>query len=151
VRRSHWHYEFMKITRGHLNDWFKWWIQRVCDKKNWLNCISFASLRLSSKALSRYTTLAQQWGLRLTSSCLCRIELNPSDMCFREIWILSPLLYSIITDLILRTHVLFVLLLLGARVAQLLSAQPSVLEVPNSIPGDITPLFQLLSFLCSFD
>ena len=39
----------------------------------------------------------------------------------------------------------------GARVAQLVSARPSVHEVPSSIPGDITSLFQLLSFLCSFD
>ena len=35
--------------------------------------------------------------------------------------------------------------------AQLVSAQPSVREVPSSIPGVNTPLFQLLSFLCSFD
>ena len=42
--------------------------------------------------------------------------------------------------------------LTGARVAwQLVSAWPSVHEVPSSIPGDIASLFQLLSFLCSFD
>ena len=42
--------------------------------------------------------------------------------------------------------------LTGARVAwQLVSAWPSVHEVPSSIPGDIAALFQLLSFLCSFD
>ena len=35
--------------------------------------------------------------------------------------------------------------------AQLVSAQPSVREVPSSIPGDITSLFQLLSCLCSFN
>ena len=39
----------------------------------------------------------------------------------------------------------------GARVAQLVSAQPSVREVPSPIPGVNTSLFQLLSFLCSFD
>ena len=39
-----------------------------------------------------------------------------------------------------------------ARVAwQLVSAWSSVHEVPTSIPGDMTSLFQLLSFLCSFD
>ena len=38
-----------------------------------------------------------------------------------------------------------------AKVAQLVSAWPSVRGVPSSIPGDITSLFQLLSFLCSFD
>ena len=37
----------------------------------------------------------------------------------------------------------------GARVAQLVSAQPSVREIPSSIPGVNTSLFQLLSFLCS--
>ena len=42
--------------------------------------------------------------------------------------------------------------LTGARVGwQLVSAWPSVHEVPSSIPGDIASLFQLLSFLCSFD
>ena len=41
--------------------------------------------------------------------------------------------------------------LTGARVAKLVSARPSVREVPSSIPGDIASLFQLLSFLCSFD
>ena len=42
--------------------------------------------------------------------------------------------------------------LTGARVAwQLVSAWPSVHEVPSSIPGDNASLFQLLSFLCSFD
>ena len=42
--------------------------------------------------------------------------------------------------------------LTGARVAwQLVSAWPSVHEVPSSIAGDIASLFQLLSFLCSFD
>ena len=43
------------------------------------------------------------------------------------------------------------IIITGARVAQLVSARPSVREVPSSIPGDITSLFQLLSFLCSFD
>ena len=38
-----------------------------------------------------------------------------------------------------------------ARVAQLVSARPSVGEVPSSIRGDIISLFQILSFLCSFD
>ena len=37
----------------------------------------------------------------------------------------------------------------GCR-AQLISALPSVPEVPRSIPGDITSLLQLLSFLCNF-
>ena len=40
---------------------------------------------------------------------------------------------------------------LPTRVAQLVSARPSMREVPSSIPGDITSLSQLLSFLCSFD
>ena len=39
----------------------------------------------------------------------------------------------------------------SARVQSWLSARPSEREVPSSIPGDITSLFQLLSFLCSFD
>ena len=39
----------------------------------------------------------------------------------------------------------------SARVQSWFSARPSVREVPSSIPGDITSLFQLLSFLCSFD
>ena len=41
--------------------------------------------------------------------------------------------------------------LIAARVAQLVSARPSVREVPISIRGDIISLFQILSFLCSFD
>ena len=41
--------------------------------------------------------------------------------------------------------------ILKARVVHLVSARPSVHEVLNLIPGDITSLFQLLSFLCSFD
>ena len=41
--------------------------------------------------------------------------------------------------------------LIAARVAQLVSARPSVREVPSSIRGDIISLFQILSFLCSFD
>ena len=36
----------------------------------------------------------------------------------------------------------------GARLAQLVSAQPSVREVPSSIPGVNTSLFQLLFFFC---
>ena len=39
----------------------------------------------------------------------------------------------------------------AARVAQLVSARPSMRVVPSSIPGDITSLCQLLSFLCSFN
>ena len=39
----------------------------------------------------------------------------------------------------------------SARVQSWFSARPSEREVPSSIPGDITSLFQLLSFLCSFD
>ena len=38
-----------------------------------------------------------------------------------------------------------------ARMAQMFSARPSVREVPSSIPGDTTFLFQHLSFLCSFN
>ena len=34
-----------------------------------------------------------------------------------------------------------------ARVAQLVSVQPLVHEVPSSIPDDSTSLFQLLAFL----
>ena len=34
--------------------------------------------------------------------------------------------------------------------ARLASARPLVREVPSSRPGQITSLFQLLSFLCSF-
>ena len=41
--------------------------------------------------------------------------------------------------------------LFAARMAQLGSARSSEREVPSSIPDDITSLFQLLSFLCSFD
>ena len=41
--------------------------------------------------------------------------------------------------------------LFAARMAQLGSARPSEREVPSSIPDDITSLFQLLSFLSSFD
>ena len=36
------------------------------------------------------------------------------------------------------------------RVTHLVSALPSVHKVTSSIPGDITSLFQLLSFLCSW-
>ena len=36
-------------------------------------------------------------------------------------------------------------------VAQLDGAWPSVCKVPSLIPGDITSLFQLLSFLYGFD
>ena len=39
----------------------------------------------------------------------------------------------------------------GNKDAQLASARPLVREVPNSIPGDVTSLFQLLSALCSFN
>ena len=39
----------------------------------------------------------------------------------------------------------------SARVQSWSSARPSVREVPSSIPGDITSLFQLGFFLCSFD
>ena len=39
----------------------------------------------------------------------------------------------------------------SARVQSWFSARPSVREVPSSIPGDITSLFQLGFFLCSFD
>ena len=35
----------------------------------------------------------------------------------------------------------------SASVQSWFSARPSVREVPSSIPGDITSLFQLLSFL----
>ena len=38
-----------------------------------------------------------------------------------------------------------------ARMAQMFSARLSVREVPSSIPGDTTFLFQHLSFLCSFN
>ena len=41
--------------------------------------------------------------------------------------------------------------LIAGRMAQLGSARPSERDVPNSIPDDITSLFQLVSFLCSFD
>ena len=41
--------------------------------------------------------------------------------------------------------------LVVAWAAQLVSARPSVREVPSVIPGDITSAFHLLSFLCSFD
>ena len=39
----------------------------------------------------------------------------------------------------------------SARVQSWFSPRPSVREVPSSIPGDITSLFQLGFFLCSFD
>ena len=39
----------------------------------------------------------------------------------------------------------------SARAQSWFSARPSVREVPSSIPGDITSLFQLGFFLCSFD
>ena len=49
------------------------------------------------------------------------------------------------------TVIIVIQLKQSVRVQSWFSARPSVREVPSSIPGDNTSLFQLLSFLYSFD
>ena len=61
----------------------------------------------------------------------------------------------IITIIIMKCSINIIIIVIqlkqSARVQSWFSARPSVREVPSSIPGDITSLFQLGFFLCSFD